>query len=878
MSAEPGVPGLMAAIGAGRTVLAPNTELAASLFDAVERSHRASGLEVWPTPRVLDYGSWMRERYAQRQLCDATTPRILSETEERELWRSVIETSERGQAFLEPSGAARAARRARRTMHEYGIPLGAVQAAAAGSDEVLAFLEWNREFDRRCRELDCLSTDALPRVAAPCEALAWIDSPAWRPVARQWLTLHGMMLPPPNASAPVLSQLHAASPADELAAMAEWARANLLAHSGFRAWMLVPDLGQRRADVVDAMDALLAPQRFTPRINEIAAPYAVAGGTPLADYAPVQVALALLAISSGTVSFERFSTLLRAPELQATASELGAVSLLDLRLRQEGPAEADFAAWLALSARIAGAPQSKPVAAVQRLRAAADSLAELRSEQPFSDWVPAWIRALESGPWALRHRWSSREFQAAERFRELLSGLAAADAFFGRRSGHSALGILMRAARETAFQTQTGVPPIWISGQVTDPWLSYGGLWIAGYSSERWPPAVEPVPLLPIGLQREYGIMGAAPQSQLHFALELQDRWKSRGAQCVFSHANAGDGRVSRASPLLPQCAEPLVAPAAAAQPHWRAQLAAAPALLRVNDERAPRFAPPEHTRGVATLTAQSRCAFRGFAYTRLRIEPLEHPVPGFSERERGELIHHALEHVWSALRNSSTLRSIAPSALHELLTHAIERALSHACRRRDPGPRWRERERRRMDKLLRKWLDVEGRRADFEVESVEQGAQAARHAGLEFTVRIDRVDRLADGARIVIDYKTGNATADWRGERPDNAQLPMYALARPAGLVGVAYGKVNARDCGFVAEVERRDVFKPGGQPTTLEGRPTLAALIGVWSMRMEALAAQFAAGDAAVAPTAKACRSCSFHGLCRVPAALDETGDLGE
>ena len=42
-------------------------------------------------------------------------------------------------------------------------------------------------------------------------------------------------------------------------------------------------------------------------------------------------------------------------------------------------------------------------------------------------------------------------------------------------------------------------------------------------------------------------------------------------------------------------------------------------------------------------------------------------------------------------------------------------------------------------------------------------------------------MDRLADGARVLIDYKTGVATADWRGERPDNPQLPIYALLQPA-------------------------------------------------------------------------------------------------
>jgi hypothetical protein len=55
----------------------------------------------------------------------------------------------------------------------------------------------------------------------------------------------------------------------------------------------------------------------------------------------------------------------------------------------------------------------------------------------------------------------------------------------------------------------------------------------------------------------------------------------------------------------------------------------------------------------------------------------------------------------------------------------------------------------------------------------------------------------------------------------------------------------------------------------------PTLAALIDVWSRRIENIAADFAAGRAAVAPTLHACKSCRLHGLCRVPAALE--GDTG-
>jgi hypothetical protein len=179
------------------------------------------------------------------------------------------------------------------------------------------------------------------------------------------------------------------------------------------------------------------------------------------------------------------------------------------------------------------------------------------------------------------------------------------------------------------------------------------------------------------------------------------------------------------------------------------------------------------------------------------------------------------------------------------------------------------------MGSVLRKWLDIERQREPFDVEQLEHGAQAARHAGLEFSVRIDRVDRLADGGRVLIDYKTGIATADWRGERPDNPQLPIYALLRPEALAAVAYGRVNAGDCSFIAEAERPAIFKPSGRKSPLEGMPTLAALIDVWSLRIENLAADFAAGWAAVAPTLRACKTCRLHGLCRVPAALEDAVD---
>ena len=501
-----------------------------------------------------------------------------------------------------------------------------------------------------------------------------------------------------------------------------------------------------------------------------------------------------------------------------------------------------------------------------------------------SRWLPVWIDAWEKGPWALRHRWSSGEFQAAERFRELLSALAIGDQTFGAQSRRSAENILRRAAHDTAFQAQTGVPAIWVTDKLTDPWLCYDGLWVTGCDEERWPPPVDPIPLLPIALQRQHGVIAASADAQLQFAEDLQGRWLERARSLRFSCADPEDGRRAMPSPLIIAAAADASAPNQEPalehhpQPHWSDLFSRAPAFELLADEVAPPFAPHERTRGVSTLKGQSLCPFRGFAETRLAAEMLERPLPGFNARERGELLHDALQRIWTELRDSSRLVSLPAAELHILVERSAREAIAKISRRRDPGMRWQQRERQRLVPLLLKWLEVEALRAPFAIDRLEQGAaEAARHAGLDFAVRVDRIDRLTDGARVLIDYKTGAAYPDWRGERPDNPQLPLYALLHRRDLVAVGYGRVNAAECCFVVESERADIFR-GKQATQLEGMDTFADLIDVWSMRIERLARDFANGYAAVDPTPRACRSCNLHGLCRVPSTLDVSAMLAD
>jgi RecB family exonuclease len=302
------------------------------------------------------------------------------------------------------------------------------------------------------------------------------------------------------------------------------------------------------------------------------------------------------------------------------------------------------------------------------------------------------------------------------------------------------------------------------------------------------------------------------------------------------------------------------------------AQQIDSPVLEELVDERAPVVGTEERTHGVATLKAQSQCPFRGFAETRLDASVLEQPIPGFNERERGQILHDALQGIFTEVGSSRSLQELIaqPEACAARIAEHVGRAVEVQCAKRNPGSRWAERECDRLQGLLERWLELESRRAPFQVEHVEGGGETAVHGGLTYKLRIDRIDRLEDGSRVLIDYKTGWVQPDWRGERPDNPQLPVYALRHRENLVAVAYGRVNATECRFVAESERGDVF-PRVRASRLEGMASFVDLVAVWARRVESLAQEFSGGAAQVAPKETACRYCHLQGLCRVPSTLD-------
>ena len=126
----------------------------------------------------------------------------------------------------------------------------------------------------------------------------------------------------------------------------------------------------------------------------------------------------------------------------------------------------------------------------------------------------------------------------------------------------------------------------------------------------------------------------------------------------------------------------------------------------------------------------------------------------------------------------------------------------SSRCTCERPGRlegRFAQLERERLARLASEWLEIERERPPFEVAMREESLELSA-GNLQIHGRIDRVDRLEGGGLAVIDYKTGRVSvAGWMGERPDDAQLPLYALAAGEGDVrAVAFARLRSGDLGF--------------------------------------------------------------------------------
>jgi probable DNA repair protein len=890
------------------TVLTPNLRLARALEAEVDEVQVATGRASWEAPDILPFPAFVQRGHEEALYAagGAEVPTLLTDVAARILWEEVIRASDWGDDLLSVPSTAALAAEAWSLAHAWRIE-NALRDEAFGEDAA-AFVAWAGQYARRTARDNLVDTARLPALVAPLLASGAIEKPAT-------LVVYAFDLLKPQESdlleaceragiavfecdpfegsrgeASRVTRTLLESPRAELEHAARWARARLedaAMGSAPRIGIVVPDLAQRRKEAGRIFSRTLAPGA---RPGERRAPlFDFSLGEPLDARPLVDAALGVLELASGPVAYDRVSRILRSPFIDGAEAELADRARLDAALRAIAPASLNL---LRLRTAISQAVRKRGAPECPRLIRLFDRVLDASHESPRAgphEWSRRFTKVLEGAGFPGERSLDSAEYQTLEKWRRVLGDLAVLGLVAPAWSASEARARLQRLCAETIFQPESGQAPVEILGLLESQGLAFDHLWVCGLTEDAWPLSSRPHPLIAPALQRKAGIPQASPEQALEVDRRITEAWKRAAPEVVFSSAGADGDRELLPSPLVAGLDETL--PSAIGIPDYvqlrRALFAAGgrKAMTRVHDDNGPGVAQAAVKGGSRILVDQAACPFRAFAHFRLDAQELERPEHGLGPLERGTLLHEMMGHVWATLKDYATLVTTGESQLQALALEAARLALERV---RDDRPgrldgRFAELEQRRLAQVAVEWLSHEKERRPFKVVKQEE-SMTLKAGGLQISGRIDRMDQLEDGGLAVIDYKSGRVSVGaWLGQPPDDAQLPLYALAADHDDVRVVtFARLKTGDRGFAGLARDADAGIPGvtafqKHRDASKIAQTWSELFAFWQREVDGLGDNFAAGDARVDPKLmlRTCERCDLKSLCRVHerlGALDE------
>jgi ATP-dependent helicase/nuclease subunit B len=828
----------------GATVITGSRRLARVLKQSFHARQREQGRSVWETPDILPYDAFLGRAWRDWVLRAESCPTLLDALQEQLVWEQVIRESPAGESLLRIPETARGAMEAWQLVQAYRLP---VDGRFEGSEDWAAFADWSRAFRKHCQSNNWLERARLADVLAELwksgeiarlEPLFKAGFAVFSPQEAAFFEALGdarEVKLPTFQPAPERRKLRDST--EEIRAAAGWARKILERDPAAQIGVIVPELTSLRSKVERLFRETLDPGgEFDDRERS----FHLSLGPALDQYPVVRGALLMLEFAMGGLALPQAGMLLRSPFLGGGQTEWTERALLDVKLRRQG-------VWK-VTADVLPFENALPYG----------HGSEAAVEQRASEWSRDFSKILEAFGWPGDRALSSREYQVITAWHGMLSSLAALDAVAPPMSFEQALTRLRKIATESTFQIENEGAPVQIMGLLEASGLRFDHLWVMGLHDQALPAPANPNPFLPISLQRERQLPHSSAERELEFANELMERLLGSARELVLSYPETEGDRGLGPSPVA---GGPWLAAAGAPSPeNWMDRMRAAPAFEELLDDAGPAVLEMSQPGGTSLFKDMAACSFRAFAKYRLGAKPLEDTDLGLSYKDRGNAAHKALQFIWEELGSQARLRELPVEELREMLVRNVAAAVGHL----GPGI-GRNLERQRLEKLLAEWLEIEKSREPFTVRKPEE-ERVVTIGGVQVRTRADRIDQVASGREIILDYKTGLVkTAGWDGERPDEPQLPLYCATSERPIAGAAFALIRAGELGFKGMTEPGAAL-PDLKKMSVDRNISFDQLIAQWKRVLERLAAGFLAGQAQVDPKHDACDFCGLRALCRI------------
>ncbi len=421
------------------------------------------------------------------------------------------------------------------------------------------------------------------------------------------------------------------------------------------------------------------------------------------------------------------------------------------------------------------------------------------SEKTMAEWVPDITKMLGLVGWPSLDQLQTFEYQAYQAINRELTFLNTLDP--GRKlEFQSALELIEAIFANTLHAPERQAQDIQVLGLIESLGLTFTHVWVCGMDEDNFPPRSNHNPFMPLNVKKQYGMPKADQAGELHFSKTLIANWTDNSRQVTYSYSSQQNDTVISKSPLIDQIAESTSSLKISDFHSWFD--ATNQPLVDTSDISGPQFSGHSMASGLTMLKDQINCPFKSFATNRLDLAQKQTSTNFPQAFEKGILIHEVLAKLLSKSRTQKDVIQISENQIHDVTAEIAKRLLKRA------PEIFRSREAVRVSNIVKKWIDLEAKREPFQIIGLEIPF-TIQLAGIEFSIRADRIDKLAEGL-ILIDYKTGRVNlSKARSENLKEPQLATYALAIDE-LRGAFYAQLNdeeqIRVTGISADIKFGD------------------------------------------------------------------------
>ncbi len=830
---------------------------------------------VFPAEQIMTLNHWAEATWAQAMGNAQKLTICLSSAQEACVWQHVIADSGMADDLLSINSVIPLVQQAWQTLCWWDLPVDAL--ARSRQVDVKAFHRWVTAFRVYCQQRDLISAAEIPVVLGDYAAdvptintVYTVGFSAFAPRWQQCLTVLGceyVAWELPSQATQKTYRVPCEQAEVERVQACQWAKDQLQRKAVQKVAIVVPMLQQDRQAWRETVDQVLVDSNIVVNIS---------GGQPLLDHSLVQTAYDVLQWMQAKDVRPLLQSLLRSPFVVqgVAAAQFRAQWAQQLQVNLHQPL--DRSAVLRELANM-DAYCGSFLQALQQLPALA-----LDARQPLLDWCQYFESLWQAFGWPGERTLNSWEYQLWTHCRSVLHTLPTWQCVLPDTLTYREAVAYWVQAMHVVFQPETtGQAQLEILGLLEVAGLPFDAIWVTDMHVHTLPQPVVKQPFLPLELQRRHAVPHVKAAQQYQAAQSLIQQLQKQTKCLLMSYTQWVQDQVLLPSALIASHPSATLPPPVSVD-IWPAAVAlethadtAVPALTA--DELADKHY------SSAVLQAQALCPFQAMVRYRWRVQPVEAAAEYLDPRWRGSILHEILEYFWQQVGTQAALKDLQANAQAYQVFIAAQVSQTLA--------RWARRypvqlstavcalEQQRLCALLEVWLQQESARPAFAVLSLEE-TLSGDIGPLQFQVRTDRRDRLADGQDWVLDYKTGQvSTRAWWGARPSDPQLSLYAVLTQSQ--GVVYACLHPRQLtwhGIVASAAQDSgllditTLMTEIKAEAFDAVVTWEDLLAYWRQQLSELATQFAQGYAVVDPksTQEACRYCDLQMLCRVEETL--------